>query len=486
MKSKHSAKPVIFKFGNDLRLHDHIGLQAALATGRPLLAVYILDDVNAGDEKTGAAGRWWLHHSLTALQNSLRAMGGDLCLRRGDSVDVLKELLAKTGAEAVYSSRSYEPWAVELEKRIDREFAGKTEIRRFSGSLLFEPETIKTKTGSPFKVFTPFWKNCLQMPEPDGCLQAPDAIDFYTPYPFSEPLADWRLTPQGVNWAEGFRQYWRPGEQGGLEALESFLQAGLGDYANDRDRPDREGTSRLSPHLHFGEISPRRVWLAVKMKSVLQSGSMQAAECFLRELGWREFCHYLLCYWPELITQPFKSHFENFPWQADQDLLQAWREGQTGYPVVDAGMKELWHSGWMHNRVRMIAASFLTKDLLQPWQSGEAWFRETLVDADLANNIGGWQWVAGCGVDAAPYFRVFNPVTQGKKFDPEGLYVKKWLPQLAGLPPHYRHEPWNAPEVVLQEAGIVLGRDYPRPVVDHGQARKKALEAFSEIQRKSG
>lgn len=478
---QNQCRPVIFWFRNDLRLHDHIGLRAALETGRPLLAVYILDDQNAGEEKLGSASRWWLHHSLTALKNSLRGLGGGLCLRCGDSLEMLASLVEETEAAALYYSRSYEPWGVVLEKRIERELTEKVQIHRFAGSLLFEPETVMTQSGSPFKVFTPFWKRCLQMPEPPSCLPEPDKIDFYTPVPKSDRLDNWHLLPQGVNWTEGLAQTWRPGEQGALDVLDDFLSSGLAQYHIDRDYPDLNGTSRISPHLHFGELSPRQVWRSVKMHQAAQSEATQGAESFLRELGWREFCHYLLFHWPELVRQPFRRNFEGFSWQSDPGLLKAWQQGQTGYPIVDAGMRQLWHCGWMHNRIRMIVASFLVKDLLQPWQMGETWFRDTLVDADLANNICGWQWVAGCGADAAPYFRIFNPVTQGKKFDPDGHYVKRWVPELAGLPAHYRHDPWNAPAEVLQQSGIVLGRDYPTPLVDHAQARRRALAMFAKI-----
>ncbi|WP_031432820.1 cryptochrome/photolyase family protein [Methylomarinum vadi] len=475
-----SERPIICWFRNDLRLSDHAALHAAVASGRPLMALYILDDSNAGRWRQGSASRWWLHHSLMSLQRSLAKLGGDLCLRRGNPLTIIPELLAETGAKALYFTRAYEPWAGTVEKALHSRLHKEIDIQRFPGALLFEPEQIKTKAGDPFKVFTPFWKACLQARQADSCLPAPESINFYSHAPYSEDLPSWRLLPTSPDWAGGLREAWQPGEEGAWGTLENFLQTSLTHYAAQRDRPDLRATSCLSPYLHFGELSPRQLWLAIRGWQDTHAGATKGAESFLRELGWREFCWHLLFHWPKLPEEPFQQQFAAFPWQRDAALLQAWQQGRTGYPIVDAGMRELWQTGWMHNRVRMIAASFLVKDLLQPWQDGEAWFWDTLVDADLANNAGGWQWVAGCGADAAPYFRIFNPVLQGKKFDLEGVYVKRWLPELSALPAKHIHEPWLAPNAVLRQAGITLARDYPFPLVDHAEARQRALASFQQ------
>ncbi len=473
--------PVIIWFRNDLRLADHAALQAAVAEGRPVLPLYVLDECNAEPWSYGAAGRWWLHHSLSSLRESLNRLGGELCLRRGDPSTIIPALLETTGARALYFSRGYEPWEMAVELRLCERLLESAEVKRFPGALLFEPEWIKSAAGEPYKVFTPFWNACRGMPEPRACLPAPSRIRFYRQCPESEDLDSWRLLPKTPDWAGGLRQNWRPGEAAAHESLDDFLQTSLATYATDRDRPDRQATSRLSPHLHFGELSPRSLWHAVRSRQSIQGECAEGAEVFLRELGWREFNRHLLFHWPELPQHPFRENFTAFPWKRDEELLRAWQRGETGYPIVDAGMRELWRTGWMHNRVRMICASFLVKDLLQPWQDGEAWFWDTLVDADLANNAGGWQWVAGCGADAAPYFRIFNPVLQAQKFDPDGFYVKRWLPELSALPPQYVHQPWNSPKDLLQRAGLELGRDYPLPLIDHGVARQRALASLQSI-----
>ncbi|MEK9754761.1 MAG: deoxyribodipyrimidine photo-lyase, partial [Rhodospirillaceae bacterium] len=347
------------------------------------------------------------------------------------------------------------------------------ECRRFGGNLLFEPEALKTKAGGPFKVFTPFYRAALadagaiKAPEP-----APTRLVAPAARPLSDALADWKLTPTAPDWAGGLRQAWRPGAEAARARLETFLEQGATTSASDRDRPDRDGTSALSPYLHFGALGPRQVWHAGAMAADLAPARRAGIEAFLREVVWREFCHHLLAQFPAMPERAFNPAFDAFPWREDAEALETWQRGCTGYPIVDAGMRQLWATGWMHNRVRMIVASFLTKHLLLPWQAGEAWFWDTLVDADLANNAAGWQWVAGSGADAAPYFRVFNPITQGRKFDPEGDYVRRWVPELAELPAKAIHAPW---EQGLTPPG------YPEPMVEHKFARERALLAYRRI-----
>ncbi len=397
---------------------------------------------------------------------------------RGNARAELARLIDATGAAELYFTRCYEPHAAALEQRLHDELP--TGVRRFGGNLMFEPERVRTRAGEPFRVFTPFWKTCLREPEPSAPRAAPEHIRFFTGAIDTNRLGDWELLPRSPDWAAGLREGWTPGEDGAHAALQGFAEELVADYADLRDRPDVRGTSRLSPHLHFGELSPRQVWHAIRNELHL-GGVARGAESFLRELGWREFSHHLLTHWPDLPEEPFRPEFRAFPWRRNANKLGSWQRGETGYPLVDAGMRELWATGWMHNRVRMIAASFLVKHLLIPWQDGESWFWDTLVDADLANNSAGWQWVAGCGADAAPFFRIFNPVIQGKKFDPDGSYVRQWIPELRDLPTRYIHEPWSAPNDILSEAGIKLGADYPQPIVEHASARERALRAFRSL-----
>ena len=474
--------PIIFWYRQDLRTHDLPGLAAAAATGRPLVPCYILDDENPGAWRLGAASRWWLHHSLAALAADLAAQGGTLVLRRGASQDVLEHLVRDTGARDIVCTRMYEPWAADLENRLHKSLStAGINFKRYGGALLHEPETISNRSGQPYKVFTPFWRQCLASPDPappgamDGNVAWWDgAID-------SDPLPAWRLCPERPDWAAAWSRWWRPGSAGALEKLDVFLQQGLEDYSEGRNHPALERTTRLSPHLHFGELSPRELWHRVRQAAAGNPALETQVGKFLSELGWREFSHHLLHHFPTIPEASFRAPFREFPWLADENRLRAWQAGQTGYPIVDAGMRELWHTGYMHNRVRMIVASFLTKHLLIHWREGARWFWDTLVDADLANNSCGWQWVAGSGADAAPYFRIFNPVTQGKKFDGGGVYVRQWVPELAPLPDRYLHAPWEAPADVLDKAGITLGNHYPHPIVDHKHARKSALAAYASL-----
>jgi deoxyribodipyrimidine photo-lyase len=480
------AKPVIVWFRNDLRLTDHRALTAALATGAPVVPLYIHDPQSAGRWAAGAASRWWLHHSLEALGRSLRDLGGDLVLRAGPADRILAQVAAETDAGAVYFSRAYEPWARAAEEAVKQRLASDgIEVKRFAGAMLREPEEVRTKAGEPFKVYTPFWRASIALGPPARPLPAPTAIAMAVRGKgrkvTGDRLQDWRLTPTKPDWAGGLRETWAPGEQGAAARLQSFLETGLSGYADRRNLPALEGTSRLSPHLHFGEITPHVCWHRASESSRAGKGADTGLETFLKELVWREFAYHLLFHWPSLPEQPFKAEFGRFAWSDDDANLVAWQRGRTGYPIVDAGMRELWHTGWMHNRVRMIVASFLIKHLLIPWQSGEEWFWDTLVDADLASNAASWQWVAGSGADAAPYFRIFNPVSQGEKFDAEAAYVRRWVPEIARLPDDVIHAPWTAPAAVLAKAGVRLGVTYPLPIVDHAAARQRALEGYAAI-----
>jgi deoxyribodipyrimidine photo-lyase len=475
--------PIIFWFRQDLRLRDHPGLCAAAETGRPLIALYLLDESSPGQWRPGGASRWWLHHSLTALAESLgEHYDLPLLLRRGEALDVLLALCEETGADTIYCSRRYEPWAADLEQSLYEALSARQiTFKRFPGHLLFEPGQVLTQAGEPFKVFTPFWRRCRAQPEPKLPLPRPEKITAHRKLPAGDPLDAWELTPTQPDWAAHWPEWWQPGEAGAAERLHRFIAYALADYDAGRDRPAQEATSRLSPHLHFGEISPRSIWHAAFRAASEWPGRQNQVDTFLSELGWREFSYQLLSFFPGLPEESFKAPFRTFPWRESDSALQAWQQGQTGYPLVDAGMRELWHTGYMHNRVRMITASFLTKHLLLHWRHGEAWFWDTLVDADLANNAASWQWVAGSGADAAPYFRIFNPVTQGEKFDPDGDYVRRWVPELAELPDKYLNRPFDAPAPVLETAGVRLGDNYPRPIVEHREARETALAAYDSI-----
>ncbi|WP_346763330.1 cryptochrome/photolyase family protein [Mangrovimicrobium sediminis] len=469
----------LYWYRQDLRLADLPAMRAAIDNGLKLIPCYVFDDAAAGQWSPGGASRWWLHHSLAALDTELAKRGSPLVVRRGETARVLADLAAQTGAEAVYCSEAIDPWARELQSQVaDALWETGVQLEARPSALLFHPGTVCTQAGDPYRVFTPFWRACLQQPSPAEPLSAASGKHFVEHDLDSLPHDDWQLLPRNPDWAAGWDELWSPGATGARRALQHFLDNALDSYAEGRDFPAARSTSRLSPHLHFGEISPRQVWHAVQ---ALPEGQDKPAAKFLAEVGWREFCHQLLYFNPEIPEKPFKADFGEMPWLADQTHLQAWQRGRTGYPIVDAGMRELWQTGFMHNRVRMIVASFLTKHLLLPWQWGEQWFWDTLVDADLANNSCGWQWVAGCGADAAPYFRIFNPILQGRKFDPDGEYVRQWVPEIASLPDKYLHAPWEAPAKILAEAGVELGETYPEPLVDHKEARETALQAYGVI-----
>ncbi len=478
--------PIIVSFGNDLRLRDNRALAAAIETGAPVIPVYVLDTAAAGAWAPGGASRWWLHGSLAALAESLSARGSRLVLRRGDLARELARLAQETGAKAVHLTRRYEPWASAQEARLKRSLdAIGVDVKRYGGALLVEPESVRTQAGEPFRVFTPFWRAASAQVQVRPAAKVPDKLPAPKTWPASERLEDWGLLPAKPDWAAGLRASWTPGEAGAEAALDDFIAAALRSYKEDRDRPDRPGTSRLSPHLHFGEIAPTAVWQALTMAQTVHPELATGAQKYLAEIGWREFSAHLLVQFPALPDVPFRRDFQDFPWADDEAKYHAWTRGATGYPIVDAGMRQLRQTGWMHNRVRMVAASFLVKHLLVGWQRGQAWFWDNLVDADLASNAAGWQWVAGCGADAAPYFRVFNPILQGQKFDPDGSYVSTFLPELARLPTEHIHEPWAAPPLVLAAAGVRLGTTYPQPIVDHAEARKAALEAYAKLRANS-
>jgi len=472
-------------FRNDLRLEDNPALAAACANGAPVIPVFVWSPQEEAPWAPGAASRWWLHQSLSRLDESLRDRGLRLVLRRGPALAALRALRAESGAGAVFWNRRYEPVARQHDTEIEATLGAEgAPVESCNSALLFEPGAIRTKADKPFQVFTPFWRACLTAPPPRPPLPTPKRLRAPTRWPKSLRLEELGLLPK-IDWAAGLRRSWQPGEIGAVEGLERFVDEALLSYGDGRDRPDAELTSRLSPHLHFGEIGPRQVWQAVQARACDEraTGWSRAAEVHLRQLGWREFAHQLLFHFPHTAELPLRPEFQAFPWDDDEHALRAWQQGRTGYPLVDAGMRELWTTGWMHNRVRMLAASFLVKDLLLPWQSGAAWFWDTLVDADLANNTLGWQWTAGCGADAAPYFRIFNPVGQGEKFDPQGDYVRRWVPELAGLPARWIHQPWLAPPAVLATAGVEIGCSYPAPIVDHGAARRRALAALAKIKK---
>jgi deoxyribodipyrimidine photo-lyase len=462
-------------FRNDLRLDDNPALNAACAAADRIVPVFISDDAAAGAWKPGGASRWWLHFSLASLARDLRARGAILLLRRGDAETIIPELAAAVGAGVVHAARSFEPWARALDKRVAAALkeAG-VAFKRHLSAQLFAPGDIKTKAGGVYGVYTPFSRACLEHDLPAPC-PAPALLAGIADVP-GDALEDWDLLPKTPDWAFGLRDTWQPGEAGARKRLNAFIDGRVAKYDEARNLPGIPGTSRLSPHVHFGEISPRRVWHAAR-----SAPPGKGADVFIKELLWREFSISLLWHNPQLPETPLKPEFEKFPWGENAAHLRAWQAGKTGYPIVDAGMRELWQTGWMHNRVRMITASFLVKHLLIPWQEGEKWFWDCLVDADLAANAASWQWVAGCGADAAPYFRIFNPVLQGQKFDPDGVYVRRFVPELAGLPNNFIHTPCEAPESVLSAASITPGVTYPKQIIDLTTGRERALAAYKRI-----
>ena len=461
--------PVIVWFRRDLRVRDHAALTAAAEGGRSIIPVYVSDTLDAG-----GASRWWLHYSLARLGESLSPFGAELLIAQGDPATVLSDMAAATGAEGVYCHARGEPSA----RRHVEALREHCPVHEFHGSTLLQPGAVMTLSGKPFKVFTPFWRAATALGEPPVPTQIPPGLHTTHAGLQSIALDDLDLLPRSPDWAEGLRNVWTPGEAGALDRLEQAVETAAR-YSDERDRPDLDSTSRLSPHLHFGEISPRQVWHDL----VSGNPGNESTGSLLRQLYWRDFSAYLLHHFPSLATEPLRPEFRQFPWIADGNAVESWQTGRTGYPIVDAGMRQLWSTGWMHNRVRMIAASFLVKDLLVHWKTGADWFMDTLVDADLANNSASWQWVAGSGTDAAPYFRIFNPVLQGKKFDPLGDYVRRWVPELGRLPARFIHEPWKAPLDEQKRANVLIGMDYPQPILDHREARETALATYNAARK---
>src|SRR5690242_19739941 len=472
--------PIIVWFRDDLRLSDHPALHAAAKTGAPVIAVYVLDATSAGLRAIGGAARWWLAQSLRALGADLKARGARLVLRRGPAAKIIPDIAREARAGAVLWNKIAQAphLAIENELRAALEHIG-VSSQGFRGDLLVAPGEIRNKEGRGLRVFTPFWRRVLAAGDPPTPLPAPRSLRG-TDAIHGERLEDFGLEPRHPDWAGGLRDTWTPGEKTAHKRLKNFLANAKG-YASERDRPDRDGTSSLSPHLRFGEISPRQVWHAARFAAAEHRGLSADIDKFLSELGWREFCRHLLFDMPDLAHENLQSAFDAFPWTHDDKALAAWQRGRTGYPIVDAGMRQLWRTGVMHNRVRMVVASFLVKHLLIDWREGERWFWDTLVDADAGSNPANWQWVAGCGADAAPYFRVFNPVLQGEKFDPDGNYVRRWVGELAKLPASLIHQPWRATPLELKSAGVELGVTYPEPIVDHKQGRERALAAYAKL-----
>ncbi len=472
----------ILWFRQDLRLDDHDAVLAAAARGE-VTPVFIWDPDGEGRWAPGGASRWWLDRSLRSLAASLEAIGSRLVVRRGDSASALASLAKELGSDRVIASRRFEPAAIETERAVASALSSiGASLDLHLTSLLFAPESIRSGSGEPYRVFTPYWRACLKASgEIAKPREAPKRLPLPKRPPRGESIDALGLAPT-IPWDAGLAEMWTPGEAGAKARFAAFCRGAIEGYGEGRDRPEIVGTSLLSPHLHFGEISPRRIWHRI---AAHEQRSIDADK-FLAEIGWREFAHHVLVAFPRTPERPLRPEFERFPWRRDAASLRAWQRGETGYPMVDAGMRQLWHTGWMHNRVRMIVASFLVKHLLLPWNAGAAWFWDTLVDADLASNTLGWQWSGGCGADAAPYFRIFNPVLQGEKFDPDGAYVRRWVPALAKVPRKFIHRPWEAPPETLRAAGVSLGREYPRPIVEHAMARARALEALSAITSKRG
>lgn len=461
----------IIWFQRDLRVQDNPALKYASQLQFRILPVYIFDPEEDGNWSMGSSSRWWLHYSLQSLQKKLRELSLDLFFFQGESLHILQKIIDKTDAKHIVWNYCYEPKALVREKKLIKLATAKNCIAKgFHANLLFVPGQITTKQNRPYQVFTPFWRCCLtqEVDKPEGRITKKLQLASYSKHISLNALD---LLPR-IPWAKDFPCLWRPGEESALKKWKSFVRGKLRQYAHGRDFPAERGTSMLSPHLHFGEISVKRIF-----EDLLQNTH---SKVFLREIGWREFAYHLLIAFPHTPSKPLRVEFTHFPWKRNAKWLKAWQKGMTGIPIIDAGMRQLWQLGWMHNRVRMIVASFLVKDLNVPWQEGAKWFWDTLVDADLANNTLGWQWSAGCGADAAPYFRIFNPFIQGKKFDPKAEYVRQFVPELKKLPNAYIHTPHVAPKPILEEAGVYLGENYPYPIVDHEVARKRALQVYHQ------
>lgn len=471
--------PVLLWFRRDLRLSDHTALRRAVSMDRPLLPVFVWDEASAGRWAPGAASRWWWRRSLAALHEALGREGSRLVIRRGRALETLLDLARETGAGRIVAHAFYEP----IGDRSEDDFAAACraeglEAEFVGGCLLTPPGRLRTGGGGPYRVFTPYWRKLITEPIA-APLRKPARWASPRRWPAGLDAAELGRAP-GAGRAGGLAEAWTPGETGAQRLVERLVRRVLDEYDEGRDVPGRDATSRLSAHLHFGEVSARQLWHRVLARDE-RDRRMGRGDGFLRQLAWREFAHHLLYHFPHTAQAPLRPEFGRFPWRTAPAQEERWREGRTGIPIIDAGMRQLQQTGWMHNRVRMLVASFLTKNLRIRWQTGAAWFWESLVDADLANNTLGWQWVAGCGADAAPYFRIFNPVAQGQRYDPAGAYVRAFLPELGRVPDAHLHRPADAPPEVLRRAGVTLGVDYPRPMVDHAATREQALEAYQRM-----
>ncbi len=473
------ARPVsLHWFRQDLRLADNPALTAAAQDGA-VIPVYILDDDHAGDHKMGGASRWWLHHALHALNDSL---DGKLVVLRGDPATHLAALAAASGAVSVHWNRCYEPWRIARDTAIKADLAARgLVVESHNGSLLWEPWEVTKADGTPYRVFTPYFRRgCLSAPPPRQPLPVPSQLVLAASDDQGAGIDGLQLLPN-TGWDKMLAPHWQIGEAGAIARLAAFIDQDVLGYKEGRNFPALPNVSRLSPHLHWGEVSPNTVWYAAKDRMDAGAINQEDGDHFLSELGWREFSHALLYYFPDLPRQNLQPRFDKFAWKDDADALQRWQRGQTGYPIVDAAMRQLWQTGYMHNRLRMIVGSFLVKNLRLHWHHGEAWFWDCLVDADLANNSASWQWIAGCGADAAPYFRIFNPITQASKFDPNGEFIRHFVPEIAGLADAYLFSPWEAPRQILDAANVVLGQTYPHPIVDVKSSRLDALAAFAAL-----
>ena len=472
----NSQDAAIVWFRQDLRIDDNPALHEAVKNHQLIFPIYILDDADAGEWCLGGASRWWLHHSLSRLDRTLLS---NLSYFIGSPEDIFKRLLSEYEFSSVYANHCIEPWRIAQEQSIQRLLKErKKNLVLSTGNLLVNPNRVYKDDGTPYKVFTPFYrKGCLKYRhEFKQTLSAPDLTSINLSKLNDNPLSMLELMPT-ISWYDDIQNMWKPGEEGAKEALAVFIDRGVNNYKESRNFPSIDGVSRLSPHLHFGEISPKYIYSKV-VNSILDAEDDKNIDHFFSEIGWREFSNNLLFHNPDLPEKNLNKKFDIFPWQQNQNYFEAWTKGNTGIPFVDAGMRELWQTGYMHNRVRMVVGSFLVKNLLLDWRLGERWFWDTLLDADLANNSASWQWVAGCGADAAPYFRIFNPVTQGIKFDPEGTYIKKFIPELKNLDPPQLFSPWETDPDILKAANITLGLDYPYPIIDLKESREGALEAF--------
>ncbi len=480
---ENTEGPIIVWFRNDLRVADNAALLAASQTEREVICLYVFDDAADVSTRYGGAQRWWLHHSLVALSETLNGMGAELVFRRGEPETIIRQIIAQTNASGVFWNRRYATRHIERDSTLKSELKQTgLDVKTFDGALLHEPTLLKTGSGGPYRVYSPFWRAFSGGPEPRDPAPAPKSINGFGGELKSDDINAWQLLPTNPNWATGIAQEWIPGEAGAHQRLNEFLDGPIGDYGKGRDIPGKQSTSKLSPHLTFGEISPYQIWAATNTSHPTHTNDK---EKFRKEIVWREFSYHLLVNYKDLRTENFNPAFDGFPWRENAGQLRAWQKGKTGYPIVDAGMRQLWQTGWMHNRVRMVVGSFLVKHLLIDWREGEKWFWDTLVDADPASNTASWQWIAGSGADAAPYFRVFNPIIQGEKFDQDGAYVKAFCPELADLPLKFLHKPWEAPEPVLADAGVRLGETYPLPIVEHTTARNRALAAYQTMREEA-